>query len=101
MERAINLLDKKYRPYLEAVVNCMNFMHSSNEGTEPPSYQLASEMAKNYYYYNRLSDEQKEYLEQTPETREFLDFSRHINNCFFHSLSEESKFKLETAVLAS
>ena len=101
MDCSINLLGKKYRPYLEAVVNCMNFMASmKNAGSEPPTYQLTYEMARNYYYYNNLTDEQKRFLEQSPETREFLAFSRHINNCFFDSLSEESKFKLETSLWA-
>ncbi|MBO5607680.1 MAG: hypothetical protein J5930_07245 [Treponema sp.] len=92
MEMAVNLFSEKYRPYCESIINCLDFYSMMNrDNKEPPSYQFTQDLATNFYYYKSLTDKQKKSLSRNPLTKEILEFSENMADCFYDGLSEVHK----------
>lgn len=89
MKRKLSIMKEEYRPYREAVLNCMEFYFMLKvKGVNPPSFQMTKDLTTNYFYYSGLSDDDKLFLKKNPGTRAFLNFSKYFSECFYDSLNE-------------
>ncbi len=95
MRKKLSIMREEYRPYREAVLNCMDFYFMLKEkDVNPPSFQLTKDLATNYFYYRGLSEDEKLFLMKHPDTRLFLNFSKYFSECFYDSLSESHRKSL-------
>lgn len=95
MKKKLSIMREEYRPYREAVLNCMEFYFMLKiKGVNPPAFQMTKDLTTNYFYYTGLSNEERMVLSKNPGTRAFLDFSKYFSECFYDSLSEKHRKSL-------